>query len=43
MSANSGINQSLGLSHNVPFLVGDITVYLQVHILRNPAYDILKG
>jgi hypothetical protein len=43
MSANGGIDQSLGLSRNVPFLVGDITVYLQVHVLRNPAYDILLG
>jgi hypothetical protein len=33
MSANGGIDQSLGLSRNVPFLVGDITVYLQVHVL----------
>ena len=43
MSANGGIDQSLGLARNVPFVVGDITVYLQVHILRNPAYDILLG
>ena len=41
MSANGGVDQSLGLAQNVPFVVGDITVYLQVHILRNPAYDIL--
>ena len=43
MSANSGINQSLRLARNVPFMVGDITIYLQVHILCNPAYDILLG
>jgi hypothetical protein len=43
ISANGGINQSLGLARNVPFLVGDITLYLQVHILRSPAYDILLG
>ena len=43
MSANGGIDQSLGLARNIPFLVGDITLYLQVHILRNPAYDILLG
>jgi Protein of unknown function (DUF4100)/Aspartyl protease len=43
MSANGGVDQSLGLSRNVPFLVGDITLYLQVHVLRNPAYDILLG
>jgi hypothetical protein len=43
VSANGGVDQSLGLARNVPFLVGDITLYLQVHILRNPAYDILLG
>ena len=41
MSANGGVDQSLGLARNVSFLVGDITLYLQVHILRAPAYDIL--
>ena len=43
MSANGGVDQSLGLARNVPFVIGDITVYLQVHILRNLAYDILLG
>ena len=43
MSANGGVDQSLGLARNVPFLVGDITLYLQVHVLRGPAYDILLG
>ena len=43
ISANGGIDQSLGLARNVPFLVGDITLYFQVHILRGPAYDILLG
>jgi Aspartyl protease len=43
MSANGGVDQSLGLARNVPFLVGDITLYLQVHVLRAPAYDILLG
>jgi hypothetical protein len=43
MSANGGVDQSLGLACNVPFLVGDITLYLQVHVLRAPAYDILLG
>ncbi|KAF8263162.1 hypothetical protein EI94DRAFT_1481581, partial [Lactarius quietus] len=40
---NSGVDQSLGLAKNVLFLVGEITLYLQVHILRLPAYDILLG
>jgi hypothetical protein len=43
VSANGGVNQSLGLARNIPFLVGDITLYLQVHVLRDPAYDILLG
>ena len=43
MSANGGINQSLGLAWNVPFLVRDIMLYLQIHVLRAPAYDILLG
>ena len=43
ISANGGIDQSLGLAKNVPFKIGKIIVYLQVHILRSPAYDILLG
>ena len=43
VSTNGGIDQSLGLARNVPFLVGDIVLYLQVHVLRAPAYDILLG
>jgi hypothetical protein len=41
--ANSGIDQSLSLATNVPFKIGEITVYLQVHVLFQPAYDILLG
>ena len=43
VSANSGVDQSLGLACNVPFLIGTITLYLQVHVLHAPAYDILLG
>jgi hypothetical protein len=43
VSANRGIDQSLGLAKNVPFKIGEIMVYLQVHVLRQPAYDILLG
>ena len=42
-SANGAINPSLGLARNVPFLIGELTFYMQVHIIRNPAYDILLG
>jgi len=42
-SANGTVDPSLGLARNVPFLVGDLTLYMQVHVIRNPAYDILLG
>ena len=42
-SANGQIDHSLGLARNVLFMIGDIPFYLQVHILRAPAYDILLG
>jgi hypothetical protein len=42
-SANGKVDQSLGLSRNVPMRIGDITLYIQIHIIRNPAYDILLG
>ena len=42
-SANGSVDPSLGLARNVPFLIGSITVYLQVHVIRSPAYDILLG
>jgi hypothetical protein len=34
VSANSGINQLLGLAKNIPFKISEITVYLQVHVLH---------
>ena len=42
-SANKALDLSLGLAHNVPFEFGDITVYMQVHIIREAAYDVLLG
>lgn len=42
-SANGEINKSLGLARNVPMKVGEITLYVQIHIIRSPAYDILLG
>ena len=41
--ANGDIDQSLGLARNISFQIGPITVYLQVHVIRSPAYDILLG
>jgi hypothetical protein len=43
ISANGGVDQSLGLARNVAFQIGEIPLFLQVHVLRNPAYDILLG
>ena len=42
-SANKGVERTLGLARNVPFLFGEATVYLQVHIVRDPAYKVLLG
>jgi hypothetical protein len=42
-SANGEVDQSLGLSRNVPCKINTITLYLQIHIIRSPAYDILLG
>jgi hypothetical protein len=42
-SANSGIDHSLGLACNVPCEIGRIMLYVQIHIIHNPAYDILLG
>jgi hypothetical protein len=42
-SANGNIDQSLRLSRNVPFRVHTITLYMQVHVICSPAYDILLG
>ena len=42
-SANHEVDETLGLACNVPILVGDITLYVQFHIIHNPAYDVLLG
>jgi hypothetical protein len=42
-SANGEVDKSLGLARNDPFQLGSVTVFLQVHIIRSPAYDILLG
>jgi hypothetical protein len=41
-AANGEVNQSFGLAHNVPCKIS-ITLYLQIHIIQSPAYDILLG
>ena len=42
-SANSEVDRSLGLTRNILIQIGDITLYIQIHVIRNPAYDILLG
>ncbi|OSX61622.1 hypothetical protein POSPLADRAFT_1057393 [Postia placenta MAD-698-R-SB12] len=42
-SANGEVDRSLGLIRNVPFRIGEIVLYLQAHVIRNAAYDILLG
>ncbi|KNZ78150.1 hypothetical protein J132_01675 [Termitomyces sp. J132] len=40
-SANGTMDQSLGLARNIPCTICDIMVYLQIHVLWSPTYDIL--
>ena len=42
-SANHKVDKTLGLAHNMPILVRDITLYVQFHIIHNPAYDVFLG
>jgi len=42
-SAQGHIEKTLGLSRNVPFQFGEITILLQIHIINKPAYSILLG
>ena len=42
--ANSTCNCTLGLTQNVPVkLDGGLRVYMQMHVVRNAAYDVLLG
>ncbi|KAF8240886.1 hypothetical protein L208DRAFT_1230403, partial [Tricholoma matsutake] len=42
-SANGDVDESLGLAHNVSVCIGNIVIYIQVHVIHSPAYDILLG
>ncbi len=42
-SANNQLDLSEGLARNVLFNFGGVIAYLQVHILKNPAYKVLLG
>jgi hypothetical protein len=42
-SANGQLKSTKGLARNVPFAFGDIEVYLQVHIVDDPPFQVLLG
>jgi len=42
-SANGTLDRTLGLAHNVHCKIGSINLYLQIHVVCEPAYDILLG
>jgi hypothetical protein len=42
-SANGSCDRSLGLARNVHCKIGGINLYFQIHVIRNPAYDMLIG
>ena len=42
-SANGGVTPTKGMAHNVPFAFGNITLFLQVHIMETTVYDVLLG
>jgi hypothetical protein len=42
-SANGQLKSSAGLARNIPFEFDEITVYLQVHIIDQNAYEVLLG
>jgi hypothetical protein len=41
--ANGEVDKSLGLTRNVPMRIGEITLYVQIHVIHSLAYDILLG
>jgi len=42
-SVNGIIDKSLSLACNIPCRISDITLYLQIHVICDPTYDILMG
>ena len=42
-SAHGQVQPTEGLARNVPFRFGEITVYLQVHIINKAPYQVLLG
>ena len=42
-SADGGFSTTLGMARNVPFKLGELTFYFQVHILEGLPYKVLLG
>lgn len=42
-SSNGAVTLTFGLARNVAVRIGEITAYLQFHVIPSPAYDILLG
>ena len=42
-SANGNLNKTQGLARNVPFRFGEITIYLQLHVMDRAPYQVLLG
>ena len=42
-STSNHVEKTLGLAQNIRFSIGEINVFLQVHILENPPYKVLLG
>ena len=42
-SANGQVEKTAGLARNVAFRFGELTVYLQVHVIKSPPYKVLLG
>lgn len=40
-SVNSKFNWTCGLTHNVPFKIGEITLYFQVYVIGSLSYAVL--
>jgi hypothetical protein len=43
LSANGEVDRSLGLLHNISCCIGNIMLYLQIHVICNATYDVLLG
>ena len=40
-SVNGEVDESLGLACNVSVQIGNIIIYIQIHVIHSPAYNIL--